>query len=122
MLILFRLTVTNIFFSGLDEVSSYLCIKLLKELAQNGKTVVCTIHSPSARLFACFDNSYFLSSNGQCVYQGCGSYLVHYLTGLSIECPIQYNPADFGTVNASFIRHKNINDKKRISFYYSFAG
>lgn len=80
--------------SGLDEVTAAQCIRLLKNLAKQGKTVVCTIHQPSATTFSLFDQIFVLAK-GQCVYQGGPQALVPFLTKLNLNCPKHYNPSDY---------------------------
>lgn len=41
--------------SGLDSASCFQVVSLMKSLAQGGRTVICTIHQPSAKLFEMFD-------------------------------------------------------------------
>lgn len=80
---------------GLDEVSSMQCILLLQKLAKRlTRTIICSIHTPSATIFSKFDNIYVMA-NGQCVYRGPSSNVVPFLQQIGIECPIHYNPADF---------------------------
>lgn len=80
--------------TGLDEQSSFQCISLLKKLAEDNKTVVISIHQPSAKLFSYFAQVYVLS-DGQCAYQGHGKEILSFLNHFDLVCPIYYNPIDF---------------------------
>jgi hypothetical protein len=75
-------------------------IMLLKQLAQQGRTVICTIHQPSAKLFEKFDLVYILAY-GKCLYQGHSSKLVPFLNSVNLPCPMFHNPADYGIELAS---------------------
>lgn len=94
--------------SGLDEVTAAQCIRQLRDLAKQDRTVVCTIHQPSAAIFALFDHIYIIAQ-GQCVYQGAPKALVPFLAQVNINCPRHYNPADFSKFFLFMLPFKNIN-------------
>ena len=80
--------------TGLDSLSSTHCIQLLKKLAREGKTIICTIHTPSALIFEMFDHIYAMA-DGSCIYQGSVENLVPFLSELDLICPEIYSPSDF---------------------------
>lgn len=80
--------------TGLDSSSSTQCIQLLKKLAMQGKTIVCTIHTPSASQFKLFDHLYALA-DGRCIYQGSSENLIPFLSEVDLKCPASYSPTDF---------------------------
>jgi hypothetical protein len=82
-------------FSGLDSMSALQVISHLKSLAEGGRTVVCSIHQPSSKLFEIFDDV-FLIKEGQCLYNGPISDLTYILGEAGFQCPSFYNRADFG--------------------------
>lgn len=80
--------------SGLDSSSSLQVISHLKSLVQGGRTIVCSIHQPSSRLFEMFDDLYVLAE-GQCLYSGPIQDMTAVFEKAGFSCPKYYNRADF---------------------------
>ncbi|KAI8422374.1 hypothetical protein MSG28_006234 [Choristoneura fumiferana] len=80
--------------TGLDSVTSVQCIEMLKNLARSGRTIVCTVHQPSASIYALFDQVYILAE-GMCVYHGASENTVPFLASVGLQCPKYHNPADY---------------------------
>lgn len=81
--------------TGLDSASCSQCIALLKRLAKmERRTVICTIHQPSALLLEMFDAIYCVAS-GYCIYSGPVKSLLPHMSSVGAECPSYHNPADF---------------------------
>lgn len=80
--------------SGLDDLSSSQCVELLRRIAHGGRTVIASIHTPSAKIFEMFDHIYVIAA-GKCLYQGEGQNIVPFCEAAGLRCPKTYNPADF---------------------------
>ncbi|GJQ84325.1 hypothetical protein Trydic_g5263 [Trypoxylus dichotomus] len=80
--------------TGLDNVVAKQCIQLLKTLADQGRTIICTIHQPPDSLFNCFDQVYFMSQ-GYCIYSGSVPQMVPFLEAVNLPCATYSSPADY---------------------------
>ncbi|XP_012227945.1 ATP-binding cassette sub-family G member 1 isoform X2 [Linepithema humile] len=81
--------------TGLDASSCSQCIAFMKRLAElERRTVICTIHQPSALLLDMFDSLYVVA-DGYCIYRGSISSLLPHMASIGANCPPYHNPADF---------------------------
>lgn len=86
--------------SGLDSQSAWSIVKFLREIANAGQAVLCTIHQPSAMLFEQFDRLLLLAKGGKTVYFGeigpNSSTLIQYFERNGAPpCPDNANPAEY---------------------------
>lgn len=80
--------------SGLDSFTAYKIVKLLIDFLDKGKTVVCTIHQPSSKMFKLFP-SLLLLMDGHTIYHGPAGESMDYFKKLGFVAPKYSNPADY---------------------------
>ena len=80
--------------TNLDIVASTQCIQFLKDITNEGRTIIFTIHQPCASMLPLFDHIYALN-NGNCIYQGSSENLINFFEEIGLPCPPTYNPTDF---------------------------
>ncbi|XP_047995307.1 ATP-binding cassette subfamily G member 4-like isoform X2 [Leguminivora glycinivorella] len=80
--------------SGLDSSTSKQMVYMLQLLAHQGRTVVVTMHQPSAALLQMVDRLYAVVA-GQCAYMGSVDNLIPFFENLNLNCPQFHNPVDF---------------------------
>ena len=56
--------------TGLDSRAAQVIMRCIKRVAASGRTIVCTIHQPSAVIFEAFDSLLLLRRGGQTVFFG----------------------------------------------------
>ncbi|XP_066601383.1 ATP-binding cassette subfamily G member 4 [Prorops nasuta] len=95
--------------TGLDSSSSLQCIAMLQSLARGGRTIICTIHQPSAAIYEMFDHVY-LVAEGRCMYQGAAKNTVAYFNSVGLQCPKYHNPADY-MIEVVSKEYGNFNDQ-----------
>ncbi|KAG1750901.1 ABC-2 type transporter-domain-containing protein [Suillus lakei] len=86
--------------SGLDSQSAWAIVQFLRELADHGQAILCTIHQPSAELFQVFDKLLLLCKGGQTVYFGdigenSSTILNYFERNGAPRCCSDINPAEY---------------------------
>lgn len=82
--------------SGLDSFQAQRVMQTLKDLAEEGKTVIASIHQPRSSIFEMFDDLLLLSE-GREVYFGPANEAAGFFEEQGFPCPPHYNPAEFFT-------------------------
>ena len=81
--------------SGLDSKMAEDVVALLVEMArEQRRTIICTIHAPSWRIFSSFDKLVLLNQ-GRVVFAGAVDTVERYFAGIGFVTPTHENPADF---------------------------
>merc|ERR1711988_1595038 len=80
--------------TGLDASMAFTVIETLRNIVDDGKLAIVTIHQPSSHVLELFTDIILLSK-GQVVYHGPRVNMIKYFGELGIHCPPNNNPADF---------------------------
>lgn len=81
--------------TGLDAFQAERVMETLRALAEDGHTVVCSIHQPRGSIYSKFDDLILLSS-GAVVYAGpAQDHALSYFAHLGHRCPEHTNPAEY---------------------------
>ncbi|XP_050505521.1 protein white isoform X3 [Diabrotica virgifera virgifera] len=80
--------------SGLDSFMALQVVQALKAMAQNGRTVICTIHQPSSELYVLFDKIMLMTEGITC-FLGTREDADGFFITMGAGCPRNYNPADY---------------------------
>lgn len=86
--------------SGLDSQSAWAITSFLRDLADHGQAILCTIHQPSSELFQVFDRLLLLKKGGQTVYfgdlgPGCRTLIEYFEANGGRKCEPHENPAEW---------------------------
>ncbi|THH03170.1 hypothetical protein EW145_g6471 [Phellinidium pouzarii] len=86
--------------SGLDSQAALAIINLLRDLANLGQAILCTIQQPSGELFQHFDQVLLLRKGGRMVYFGdigydCETLIGYFESNGAKPCDTTTNPADW---------------------------
>uniref|UniRef100_A0A8C4E2F4 ABC transporter domain-containing protein n=1 Tax=Dicentrarchus labrax TaxID=13489 RepID=A0A8C4E2F4_DICLA len=80
--------------TGLDASTANSVLLLLKRMANNGRTIILSIHQPRYSIYRLFD-SLTLLVNGKQVYHGPAPKALEYFSDIGYTCEPHNNPADF---------------------------
>ncbi|EEF35762.1 abc transporter, putative [Ricinus communis] len=81
--------------TGLDAFQAERVMETLRQLSQDGHTVICSIHQPRGSVYSKFDDIVLLTE-GELVYTGpAHEEPLAYFSELGYRCPDHVNPAEF---------------------------
>ncbi|ERN00035.1 ABC transporter G family member 7 isoform X1 [Amborella trichopoda] len=101
--------------TGLDAFQAERVMETLRQLAQEGHTVLCSIHQPRGSIYAKFDDIVLLSV-GEVVYAGpAQEEPLSYFAGFGFHCAEHVNPAEFlaDLISVDYSSSESVNDSQR---------
>ena len=109
--------------SGLDSYTACLLLEILLKMSNKSRTIILTIHQPSAKLYNMLDRLILLHK-GETIYQGAANQITSYLNGAQIFPPANFNISDFFMFEVSQYKAKidgketkfNANHYKKVGY------
>ncbi|CAH3037565.1 unnamed protein product [Porites evermanni] len=99
--------------SGLDSFMAQNLVATMQQLADQGRTIICTIHQPSSEVYAMF-HSILMLAEGRIAFMGSTENAIHYFKCLGYTCPDNFNPADFFVRTLAIKPGDEENCRKRV--------
>lgn len=112
--------------SQLDSREAEVVMRVIRNVARTGRTIVCTIHQPNAEIFSMFDQLLLLARGGRCVYHGPIIQLQPYLEAIpgTLPKPAHVNPAtwmlDVIGASSAGVSKSTLEDDKGTDFHARF--
>ncbi|KAH8921816.1 P-loop containing nucleoside triphosphate hydrolase protein [Atractiella rhizophila] len=100
--------------SGLDSFIARNIMECLSAIARSGRTVIISIHQPRSDIWDLFDSVLLLAKGGKTVFWGPKDEALPTFASIGLECPKDYNPADF-LIDAISINKRTKEDEHRSS-------
>ena len=102
--------------TGLDSKSALDVANIIKMLAENGRTIITTIHQPSSEILSRFDRILCLCE-GKIIYDGPPGSITGYFGEIGYPVPPLYNPADhlMSILNDDDIKIKAFEENREIT-------
>ncbi|CAM9357176.1 unnamed protein product [Scytosiphon promiscuus] len=103
--------------TGLDSFQAERVMETLRQLAEDGHTVICSIHQPRSSIYGMFDDVLLLSE-GRIMYQGPAGRVADYFHSKGHKMPANTNPGDFAVdvVSVDYTsKEAEAESKKRIA-------
>ncbi|XP_041837834.1 broad substrate specificity ATP-binding cassette transporter ABCG2d [Melanotaenia boesemani] len=99
--------------TGLDASTANSVLLLLKRMANNGRTIILSIHQPRYSIYRLFDTLTLLV-NGKMVYHGPAPNALDYFANIGYPCEPHNNPADFflDVINGDFTATTKVHGTK----------
>eukprot|EP00820_Chromera_velia_P001770 Cvel_15456.t1-p1 / transcript=Cvel_15456.t1 / gene=Cvel_15456 / organism=Chromera_velia_CCMP2878 / gene_product=ABC transporter G family member 7, putative / transcript_product=ABC transporter G family member 7, putative / location=Cvel_scaffold1144:52584-54181(+) / protein_length=368 / sequence_SO=supercontig / SO=protein_coding / is_pseudo=false len=80
--------------TGLDSAQAFSVVAALRQLAEEGNTIIASIHQPRSAIWSLMDDV-MLMSEGRVLFSGPAEDALPYFESLGFSCPDHYNPAEF---------------------------